>query len=96
VEYSLDPDPKFAETDAERALFAALDRAESALEAALGAEDFPAAMTALSRLRAPIDAFFDKVTVNAENPVLRRNRLCLLTRVRTVMERVAAFGAIEG
>jgi glycyl-tRNA synthetase beta chain len=96
VEYSLTPDPKFAETDAERALFTALDHAESALAAALSAEDFPAAMTALSRLRAPIDAFFDKVTVNADNALLRRNRLCLLTRVRTVMARVAAFGAIEG
>jgi hypothetical protein len=46
--------------------------------------------------RPPIDAFFDKVTVNAENPVVRRNRLCLLTRVAQVMRRVAIWDAIEG
>ena len=96
VEYSLDPDPRFAETPEERALFAALDAAEAALGPALAAEDFAAAMTALARLRAPIDAFFDTTTVNADSPVLRRNRLCLLHRIRTVMNRVAVFSAIEG
>ena len=59
VEYSLDPDPRFAETDAERALLAALDATEAATLPALEAEDFAAAMTALAGLRAPIDAFFD-------------------------------------
>ena len=82
VEYSLDPDPRFAETDAEKALFAALDAAEAALAPALAAEDFAAAMTALARLRAPIDAFFDTTTVNAASPAVRRNRLCLLNRIR--------------
>jgi len=96
VEYCLDPDPKFAESDAERALFAALDAAEAALGKALAAEDFSAAMAALSRLRAPVDGFFDAVLVNAENPVLRRNRLCLLTRVRAVMGRAADFSKLEG
>ena len=96
VEYSLDPDPRLAETPAERALFAALDAAEAALAPALAAEDFAAAMTALARLRAPIDAFFDTTTVNAESPILRRNRLCLLHRIRTVMNRVAVFSAVEG
>ena len=62
VEYSLDPDPNFAETAEERALFAALDAAEAALGPALAAEDFAAAMTALARLRAPIDGFFDTTT----------------------------------
>ena len=93
VEYSLDPDPRLAETPAERALFAALDAAEAALAPALAAEDFAAAMTALARLRAPIDAFFDTTTVNAESAILRRNRLCLLHRIRTVMNRVAIFSA---
>jgi glycyl-tRNA synthetase beta chain len=96
VEYSLDPSPGLAETDAERALFAALDAAEAALGPALDAEDFPAAMTALARLRAPIDAFFDTTTVNADSPMLRRNRLCLLNRIRAVMNRVAVFSAVEG
>jgi glycyl-tRNA synthetase beta chain len=96
VSYELDPDPRLAETEAERALFAALDQAEAALGRALAAEDFAAAMTALARLRAPIDAFFDTTTVNAPSPILRRNRLCLLNRIRAVTGRVADFAAIEG
>ena len=96
VEYCLDPDPKFAESDAERALFAALDAAEATLGEALDAEDFAAAMAALSRLRPAVDGFFDAVLVNAENPVLRRNRLCLLTRARAVMGRAADFSKLEG
>lgn len=96
VEYTLDPDPKFAEQAEETALFTALDAAEAAIAPALEAEDFAAAMTAMAALRAPIDGFFDKVTVNAENDIVRRNRLCLLNRVKAVMEKVAIFSAIEG
>ncbi len=96
IEYSLDPDVQFAEADAEKALFAALDAADPAIGKALNAEDFSAAMTALADLRAPIDAFFEDVVVNADNAIIRRNRLCLLNRIRTVMLRVAAFGALEG
>jgi glycyl-tRNA synthetase beta chain len=96
VEYSLDPDPRFAETDPERALFAALDATEAATGPALAAEDFAAAMTALAGLRAPIDAFFDSTVVNAPSPAVRRNRLCLLNRIRAVMNRVAVFSAVEG
>ncbi|MEM9138937.1 MAG: DALR anticodon-binding domain-containing protein, partial [Pseudomonadota bacterium] len=90
------PDAKFSEQDEERALFASLDAAESTISATLAAEEFTAAMTQMATLRAPIDAFFDKVTVNADNQIVRRNRLCLLTRVRTVMEQVAVLEAIEG
>ena len=50
----------------------------------------------MSALRAPLDAFFDKVTVNAPEPELRRNRLQLLSRVRATMDRVADFSKIEG
>ena len=96
VSYELDPMPDLAETEAERNLFAALDRAEAALAPALGAEDFEAAMRLLAELRGPIDAFFDTTTVNSENAVLRRNRLCLLHRIRTVMNRVAVFSSVEG
>lgn len=96
VEYSLDPDPKFAESEPERALFDALDNADAALDAALEAEDYAAAMAALAALRAPIDAFFTDVVVNSDNQIIRRNRLCLLHRVRAVMGRVADFGALEG
>ena len=59
-------------------------------------EEFVAAMTALARLRAPLDAFFDRVTVNAPEPDLRRNRLRLVNRVRSSMDRLADFSRIEG
>ena len=55
-----------------------------------------AAMGALAELRNPLDAFFDKVTVNAEDKALRANRLNLLTRIRSAMDRVADFSKIEG
>ncbi len=96
VEYSLDPHPSLAETDEEKALFTALDAAEVALAPALEAEDFAGAMAALAALRGPIDAFFETTVVNAEAEMVRRNRLCLLNRIRTVMNRVAVFSEIEG
>lgn len=96
VEYSGAPEEKFTEQDEERALFAALDVAEPEIAKALEAEDFTAAMAQMASLRAPIDAFFDKVIVNADNQIVRRNRLCLLTRVRQVMRQVAVWEAIEG
>lgn len=96
VEYSFGADPKFAETDEERALFAALDAAEPKIAAAMRAEDFPAAMGAIAALRAPIDAFFEAVQVNTDNPVVRRNRLNLLSRIREAGRLIADFGRIEG
>lgn len=96
VSYELDPLPDLAETAAERELFSALDRAESALGSALTAEDFDGAMRLLAELRGPIDAFFDTTTVNSDNAVVRRNRLCLLHRIRSVMNRVAVFSSVEG
>ena len=62
----------------------------------LDQEDFTAAMAGLAGLRAPLDAFFDRVTVNASEPDLRRNRLRLLNQVRATMDRVADFSRIEG
>jgi glycyl-tRNA synthetase beta chain len=59
-------------------------------------EDFAGAMADLARLRAPLDAFFDKVTVNVPEPDLRRNRLRLLHRVQASMDRVADFSRLEG
>lgn len=96
IEYSLDPDPKFAESDEETALFNALDAAQPNIAKATADEDFEKAMTAMASLRAPIDAFFETVQVNTENDVVRRNRLCLLNRIRTVMNGVADFGQLEG
>ncbi|MGG5886446.1 glycine--tRNA ligase subunit beta [Falsiroseomonas sp. HC035] len=80
----------------EIALAAALDSTEPAVAAALAAEDFAAAMSALAALRAPLDAFFDKVTVNAPEKATRENRLRLLARLRGAMDTVADFSRIEG
>ena len=81
---------------AEKALFDALEKALPAARAAVEKEDFAAAMKALSGLRAPVDAFFEKVLVNAEDPMLRRNRLLLLSRLREALSQVADFSKIEG
>ena len=96
VEYSFGADIKFAETDEERALFTALDAAEAAITPAMTAEDFPAAMQAMAKLRAPIDAFFTAVQVNADNQIVRRNRLNLLHRIRAICSGVADLTKIEG
>jgi glycyl-tRNA synthetase beta chain len=87
---SYDPEP------AEAALQAALATAEPAAAAAVAREDFEAAMAALATLRAPIDAFFDTVTVNDADPARRDARLGLLARVRTAVHTVADFSKIEG
>ena len=96
VEYSYGADIKFAETDAERALFTALDTAETTIAPAMENESFAAAMQALAKLRAPIDAFFDTVQVNADSEVIRRNRLNLLHRIRAACAPVADLTKIEG
>ncbi|MEJ6395294.1 glycine--tRNA ligase subunit beta [Gymnodinialimonas sp. 2305UL16-5] len=96
VEYRYGADVKFAETDEERALFAALDTAKTAIKPALQREDFAAAMAEMAKLRAPIDAFFESVQVNADNDIIRRNRLNLLYQITDTIGAVADFGRIEG
>jgi glycyl-tRNA synthetase beta chain len=59
-------------------------------------DDYGNALRTLATLRAPVDAFFDKVTVNATEPDLRLNRLRLLHKLRSTMDRVADFAKIEG
>jgi glycyl-tRNA synthetase beta chain len=80
----------------ETALAFAAAAAASAVDAALEAEDFAAAMTALAALRGPVDAFFTAVMVNSDVAEERDNRLKLLGQVRDVMGRVADFGQIAG
>ncbi|MBB2960854.1 glycine--tRNA ligase subunit beta [Methylobacterium sp. R2-1] len=80
----------------ERVLAEALAAARHEASAAVTAEDFAGAMRALSRLRAPVDAFFEKVTVNADDPALRKNRLLLLNALRAATREVADFSRIEG
>ena len=96
VEYSYGADIKFAEDDAEKALFKALDEADATIKPAMKAEDFTTAMTAMAGLRAPIDAFFTDVQVNADSDILRRNRLNLLSRIRSTCLAVADLTKIEG
>jgi len=81
---------------AEAALIAALDMAGPRADAAIAAEDFEGAMAALATLRAPIDAFFESVTVNDADPVKREARLDLLARIRAAAHKVADFSRIEG
>jgi glycyl-tRNA synthetase beta chain len=80
----------------EKQLAHALHAAGEAIQPLLEREDFAAAMAAMARLRPPLDAFFDKVTVNAQEPDLRRNRLRLVRTVRSTMDRIADFSKIEG
>jgi len=80
----------------EAALVAALDAAEPTASAAIEKEDFTGAMAALASLRAPIDSFFDKVTVNDPDAAKRERRLNLLLRFRDAVNRVADFSRIEG
>ncbi|AXI42931.1 glycine--tRNA ligase subunit beta [Sulfitobacter sp. SK011] len=96
VEYSYGADVKFAETDEERALFNALDAAEAVITPAMAQQDFTTAMSAMASLRGPIDAFFDAVQVNSDNGTIRRNRLNLLSRIRTICTSVADLTKVEG
>ncbi|MFZ5676870.1 MAG: glycine--tRNA ligase subunit beta [Pseudomonadota bacterium] len=80
----------------ERELNTAVNAAAAQARKAVGAEDFEAAMRAIAKLRAPVDAFFDKVTVNADDPSFRENRLKLLNRIRAATREVADFSRIEG
>jgi glycyl-tRNA synthetase beta chain len=80
----------------EKALAASLSHAAAEAGAAVAREDFEAAMQALSALRLPVDAFFDKVTVNDPDPNLRLNRLRLLNALRDAVHKVADFSKIAG
>jgi glycyl-tRNA synthetase beta chain len=87
--------PSLLVETSERALNAALDTAEFDVTNALAEEDFPAAMTRLAAIRPAVDAFFEKVTVNTDVPDLRINRLRLLRRLRSLMDRAADFSRLE-
>ena len=89
-ELSYTPEP------AEKALMDALANSEPAASRAIAAEDFGAAMAALADLRAPIDRFFEEVTVNADEENKRSHRLDLLAAFRAAVHKVADFSRIEG
>jgi glycyl-tRNA synthetase beta chain len=88
--------PAYAAEPAEQTLIDAVAAAETEVSRAVSSEDFAAAMTALASLRAPIDAFFEHVTVNDADPLKRQARLALLDRFRAAVHKVADFSRIEG
>ena len=96
VEYSFGADPKFSENEAEKVLFAALDAADKKIQPAMATQDFATAMAAMATLRGPIDAFFEAVKINADSALVRRNRLNLLSRIRTTCLSVADLTKVEG
>jgi glycyl-tRNA synthetase beta chain len=91
-----DVDDSLLVKDEEKALRVAITEAAGLARSAVVAEDFEGAMAAIARLRAPVDAFFEQVTVNDPDPKLRENRLRLLNRIRAATAEVADFSKIEG
>ena len=89
-------DAKLLESPEEKALAKAITAATAAAEKSVKAEDFAGAMAAMAKLRAPVDAFFEKVTVNADDAKLRINRLNQLAQIRAATRTVADFSKIEG
>jgi glycyl-tRNA synthetase beta chain len=95
-EYTGAPDAKRYQLAEEKALAEAIEAAKKEAGAAVGKEDFAAAMRAIAKLRPRVDAFFDKVTVNVDDKALRENRLRLLNEIREATRAVADFSMIEG
>jgi glycyl-tRNA synthetase beta chain len=94
--YDGEPDPEAFVAAEEKALFVELATASDLIRAEVERERFVEAMGVMARLRKPVDAFFDKVTVNDKEPALRQNRLKLLSRLRATLQLVADFSKIEG
>jgi len=94
--YSGAPDASLFGSAEEKTLGAEIAVARDAAAKAVAKEDFVGAMAALAKLRGPVDAFFEKVTVNAEETQVRENRLKLLAEIRTALHGVADFSKIEG
>jgi glycyl-tRNA synthetase beta chain len=89
-------DPSLFRLDQEKALYKAVTAASQEAAAAIAGEDFRSAMEALSKLRGPVDQFFDDVLVNDEDPAIRANRLALLGLIRSATGTVADFSKISG
>jgi len=90
------PDQHLFEQHEEQALWLVLEAVRPTLDLALRREDYDTALNDLAGLRAPVDAFFDSVTVNVEGLGLRANRLRLLRAIQETMDRVARFDLVEG
>jgi glycyl-tRNA synthetase beta chain len=90
------PDAGLLDQDEEQALLSSLVEAGRRAVPLLEREDFSGCMAVMAGLRGPVDAFFDRVTVNADRPDLRANRLRLLGQIRATLDKVADFSRIEG
>ena len=90
------PDAALYALPEEKALATAIDQVKTEASAAVAKEDFAAAMSAMAKLRPAVDAFFDKVKVNDDDPKIRENRLKLLNEIRSATRAVADFSKIEG
>ena len=80
----------------EKTLFVELATASELIQGELARERFEQAMAVMAHLRKHVDAFFDNVTVNDKDANLRKNRLLLLSRLRSTLHTVADFSKIEG
>jgi glycyl-tRNA synthetase beta chain len=89
------PDPALYKLAEEKALAKAIDEVKAEAGAAVAAEDFAGAMSAMAKLRPAVDAFFDKVMVNDDDPQVRENRLKLLNEIRAATRAVADFSKIQ-
>src|SRR3979490_3196380 len=89
------PDAGLYSLDEEKALAKAIDQVKVEAAAAVAREDFAGAMTAMAKLRPAVDAFFDKVKVNDDDPKVRENRLKLLNEIRTATRAMADFSKIQ-
>jgi glycyl-tRNA synthetase beta chain len=89
------PDAALYGLDEEKALAKAIGEVKAEAGAAVAKEDFAAAMSAMAKLRPPVDAFFDKVRVNDDDPKVRENRLKLLNEIRSATRAVADFSKIQ-
>ncbi len=91
-----EPDAGLLVLPEEKSLGEALSLASKSIADDVAAEKFVEAMGVMAKLRAPVDAFFDKVKVNDDDPKVRQNRLKLLARLRATLHQVADFSKIEG
>jgi glycyl-tRNA synthetase beta chain len=89
------PDAALYSLDEEKALAKAIDQVKIEASAAVAQEDFAGAMSAMAKLRPAVDAFFDKVKVNDDDPQVRENRLKLLNEIRAATRAVADFSKIQ-
>ncbi|PIR31546.1 MAG: glycine--tRNA ligase subunit beta [Alphaproteobacteria bacterium CG11_big_fil_rev_8_21_14_0_20_44_7] len=96
ISYESNPQEALLSSAEEKSLYEEMQQKEAIISEAIAGEDFGKAMGQLAQLQQNINAFFDNVMVNAENPQIRENRLKLLAKIRSFMDKIADFSKIEG